>query len=333
MSKLLKQAEVFRKLAEKLPHEMSEAEFLLHHHTGHIDPRAYDSTTGQGGMDWLKKERFPDLLKELNLQGDPIELRQSGEKNKYWRHEHRRYLSDQEMEERGLAPTSTTVVAFLGDRPLGYASDEFGSVGVWVADDYQKKGLGTLLLQEHMKQRHPGTRLGQVTPAGTQLAKAYHRKLREDAGVSTAPESGPIRIPVTLFSDGFALPKDEALGKARLATQIGAPVELDILDNRLPPGLGDMWERLIERGASPSQLNPERYRVKSAAQVLSQLLGYHHLAETNDWPTEEERQKFDEQTASLSPADLEEQIWEKRLSPGQLSGTGIRVHRSIFVPD
>lgn len=117
-----------------------------------------------------------------------IEYRQSGEKLRYTyfdeetlthrRNEHGEliYRPDEELLRDGYALYDTTIVAFDKETPVGYASDEFGAVGVWVESPYQKKGIGITLLDEHMKQRRKNTKIGQMTNAGINMTLAWLKK-------------------------------------------------------------------------------------------------------------------------------------------------------------
>lgn len=89
-------------------------------------------------------------------------------------------LTPEEVKEKGLPETETTVVALNeAGEPIGWASDEFGSDGIWVVDEYQRKGIGTELLDLFRSQYASDRQLGQMTDAGAELARAYHRRLVE----------------------------------------------------------------------------------------------------------------------------------------------------------
>ena len=79
-----------------------------------------------------------------------------------------------------------TVVAFVGDKPIGLASNEFGAVGVWVEGPYQKAGIGTDLLAMHIEQRprmkSGKGKIGQATNSGVNLMRAYYRKMSKKHG-------------------------------------------------------------------------------------------------------------------------------------------------------
>jgi GNAT superfamily N-acetyltransferase len=105
------------------------------------------------------------------------------------------YYSPQEMQERGLPAFSYTVGAFVGDKAVGYAGDEFGASGVYVARAYQRHGLGLSLLKTYLEKSGrlaKGSQLGQMTPAGRVLVRKLHQQLVKDAALRGAggPGSG-----------------------------------------------------------------------------------------------------------------------------------------------
>ena len=160
--------------------------FLKEHYTGFIPSNAYDS------KDWSmwKREDFPVLLKTFTLKdGTEVELRKTGEPNKYTKVDESgeivrdtgglaTYLSPEEVKAKGLPETDTAIFAFIMDGDcVGQASDEWGADGVWVAPQIQRQGLGTELLTELRKQFKPTRQMGQMTPAGREMAKKYYNNL------------------------------------------------------------------------------------------------------------------------------------------------------------
>jgi len=79
-----------------------------------------------------------------------------------------------------------TVVAFIEDKPVGFAANEFGAVGVWVEKPYQRLGIGSDLGVFHIKQRQRilqgKDKLGQMTDAGIHLTKKIYDKLAKIYG-------------------------------------------------------------------------------------------------------------------------------------------------------
>lgn len=162
--------------------------FLEYHNTGYIDPKHYENMD----FNW-EKSKFPKLLKSLTLRdGTQVELRQEGRPNKYVKTDENdsiirdeqglaTYLSLEEMQQRGLALEDTAIFAFVGDQCVGYASDEFGADGLWVAPTMQRRGLGLELITEFRKQFKGKRQMGQMTPAGQALTKKYYDKMKSSA--------------------------------------------------------------------------------------------------------------------------------------------------------
>jgi GNAT superfamily N-acetyltransferase len=74
-----------------------------------------------------------------------------------------------------------TSVAFDGDKPVGFSSNEFGTAGVWVEGPHQGQGIGSELLTRFMRE-HPNMKIGQMTPAGEKMSRAAYRKLYGQGG-------------------------------------------------------------------------------------------------------------------------------------------------------
>jgi len=185
------------------PWQMTREEFMDFHRTGWISPEAYKQYRTLEGVAWLgPKSKYPILHSKGVFGGREIEFRQTGRKLQYVKenpapepgedfimrdgHGLALYLSEEEMDRRGLHKFDTTIVAFDGDTPVGWGSDEFGTIGVWVAEPYQRKGIGTWLLRE-MSRTFPGRRMGQMTDAGRAAAFALHRRLVEEAAKEGRP--------------------------------------------------------------------------------------------------------------------------------------------------
>lgn len=180
----------------------TEEEFLEYHRTGYIPPEAYERYEVPGGLRWLGRghdgnddplDRYPILLDVRWYNPYEVEFRQSGKKLQYTKLDVEGWpvygpdrralmLSDEEIHAKGLSKTSPDIVAFIDGESIGYAGDEWGAIGVYVEHPYQRLGIGTDLLIEYL-QRHPRFRagkgkIGQMTAAGTKLAKAAYRKMR-----------------------------------------------------------------------------------------------------------------------------------------------------------
>ena len=109
-----------------------EDAFIDYHKTGHISEDAY--TTND--MSWIKREEHPIFRKKIQLNGEEIELRKSGEKLQYVKTDPKGeivrdnegnalYLSDEEMNQRNLPLYDTTITAFKNDDAIGYSSNEW----------------------------------------------------------------------------------------------------------------------------------------------------------------------------------------------------------------
>jgi len=178
--------------SNKKPWEMTQDEFLSYHHTGNISIGAYEKYKTVDGLSWLKKEEYPILYSVKEFGGKLIEFRKSGEKLKFVRHDENDeiargpdglalFLTDDEALQKGYKIVDTTIVAFDGDTAIGWVSDEWGTDGVWVIDDYQHLGIGTYLLYEMRKNWDYSRKIGQMTGAGKQLARSLYRRYIEEA--------------------------------------------------------------------------------------------------------------------------------------------------------
>lgn len=180
----------------KEPWMASEEDFMDYHKTGHIPSSAYEKYKKPEGLSWLKKANYPVLYATKQFKDKTIEIRQSGEKNKYVKHTEPDadgftdilrdsqgmaiMMSDEEIEQKGYNLYETSMVAFDGDIAVGLASDEWGADGIWVTQPYQRLGIGLYLLTEFRKQFNSSRKLGQMTQEGQELSKAYYRSLRND---------------------------------------------------------------------------------------------------------------------------------------------------------
>lgn len=176
-----------------------EDDFLETHRTGHISPTAYKEYNTAGNWDrdqenWPGKfntvESRPVKVGEITLKdGTVLDVRSSGERLQYTYFDedtltHRRdeegkllYRPDSELEAEGLPTHDTALYAFDGKQLAGVVSDEFGTDGIWVNPRYQGRGLGTQLLRMFRKQfKYPRGKIGQMTPDGENLTRAYFRR-------------------------------------------------------------------------------------------------------------------------------------------------------------
>lgn len=178
------------------PSELTADEFMSLHRTGSIPTGAYETYRAVEGFAWLQTARYPLCVGTLDTRYGVVRFRQSGEREHYVATDaageivrdergEATYLSEAEILARGLATHDETIVAFLDGRAIGFVSNEWGAVGAWVAEPYQRCGIGTALVRRHLLAR-PQARLGQMTAAGEALARAVHRSfVREAAAAST----------------------------------------------------------------------------------------------------------------------------------------------------
>lgn len=183
----------------KEPWQMTQEEFVNYHITGFIQSDHYDDYKTIDGIRYFnEKENFPLLYDTKQFGNTIVEFKKSGKPLQYVKTDANdniirdnqgkaTYLSDEEMKTKGLATEDQTIVAFVGDDPIGFASNEFGATGVWVVEDYQNKGIGSYLLKEFRKTMRPSSRLGQATNSGIALTKKYHKNLVKDALQESKP--------------------------------------------------------------------------------------------------------------------------------------------------
>ena len=164
----------------------SEEDFLKYHYTGYIDSNAYKDYEKTGGLSWVgDTSKYPALLETKQFNNLTIEFRQTGNKLQYVKTNDdgivrdqkglATYISDQEIQERGLNTHDTSIAAFHNNVPIALASNEWGADGIWVEKEYQQQGIGTYLLHIFRQQFNPDRQIGQMTPAGYEMAKSYYR--------------------------------------------------------------------------------------------------------------------------------------------------------------
>ena len=174
----------------------SEDDFIAHHKTGDIPSSAYSRYEREGGLSWLgNKSKYPIFLLAKKYGSYTVEFRMRGEKLSYTatdEHGNALYgsdgmamtMTDDAIKKRGLPTHDETIVAFADEKPIGLASNEFGTVGVWVEGPYQKLGIGSDLMAMFMKQGprflSGGSKIGQMTSAGENMSRAAYRKLKNE---------------------------------------------------------------------------------------------------------------------------------------------------------
>lgn len=186
----------YRKASEEITKpewEMTPDEFAAYHYTGHIQSDAYDKYRTPEGMNWIERSKYTEPHKTIMVNGHPVEILLRREPNKYVKWENddivrdeqglATYLTDEEALAKGYDLEEVSPAAFHDDKAVGFASNEWGASGAWVADDYQRHGIGTELLHtlRTLNPRLLKYKLGQMTNSGYGVAKKYHRKIVEDA--------------------------------------------------------------------------------------------------------------------------------------------------------
>jgi GNAT superfamily N-acetyltransferase len=177
--------------------EDDKEDFMNHHYTGGLASNTYEKTVAPGAMaSRFKKSRYPELLSKEQCGPYEVEFRQSGEVLKYVAHDSSGeilrngndivYMTPEEIKRENLPEKDTTIVAFVGDKAVGMASNEWGAVGIWVDTQYHRAGIGTALLEKHVEQRptlKSGIgKLGQMTQAGYGMTQKYYDKMEKKHG-------------------------------------------------------------------------------------------------------------------------------------------------------
>lgn len=170
------------------PRLQEENKFLNYHLTGHLPETSYSDDDAK--FERMTIDSCPILIKQFtDTKGETIYLRKSNEKLKYVKKDENdniirdengmaTYLSDAEMLAKNLLMVEPSVKAFNDKNEcVGYSSDEWGADGVWVKSCYQKRGIGTEILIEFRSQFPKDRRIGQMTPAGMNMARSYYRRL------------------------------------------------------------------------------------------------------------------------------------------------------------
>jgi len=173
---------------------MTINEYVNYNKTGHISSEAYEQYSTIEGLKWIPYDKYTNFIESININGQPIEIRSEPEKNKFVKQDNEGeiirdeqgmalYLTDEEMNSYNLPLYTHSIAAFWNKKAIGLASDEWGSSGVWVVSDFQRKGIGTKLLENlhRLNPRLAKNKIGQMTNAGVNLTAAYHKKLVQKA--------------------------------------------------------------------------------------------------------------------------------------------------------
>ena len=186
-----RQVSVGELIKSRKPWAVSKDEFIDYHKTGHIASDTYNNIWEHESS--RKPSNVSKLVNTIQIGDKTIEFRQTGEHIRYVRLDDQReivrdskglaeHYTDAEIIEKGYPIEETTVYAFDGERLIGWAGPSFGAVEIFVHPSYQKLGIGTALLKQHMSLfKNPNKRIGQATSAGTNLIGSYHKALVEQA--------------------------------------------------------------------------------------------------------------------------------------------------------
>ncbi len=187
--------QLFLKLTEEnFNWDGNETDFIKHHKTGDIPSHAYSDYEEKGGLSWIgNKSKYPELILIKSYAPHSVEFRKSGEKLRYVDTDDQGeilrdpndialYMSDDKIKQKDLPTHDETIVAFVNDKPIGLASNEWGTIGVWVEKEYQRLGIGSDLMVMFMKNNQNfltgKKKIGQMTGAGQAMSRAAFRKLK-----------------------------------------------------------------------------------------------------------------------------------------------------------
>ncbi len=178
--------------------ETDKEDFFNHHYTGFIPSSAYERYEAEGGLSWLgSKSRYHKLIHKEKVGNFDVEFRKSGEVLGYVKHDENDEIarderglalsmSPEEIDKKGYPKEDQTIVAFVDDKPIGFISNEFGAVGVWVELPYQKIGIGTKLLYLYMKENPKvisgKNKIGQMTEKGIGMTNKVYDVFEKEKG-------------------------------------------------------------------------------------------------------------------------------------------------------
>ncbi len=171
---------------------------MHYHKTGNISSSAYRDYEKEGGLSWLgDKSKYPIFRTAKQYGPHTVEFRQRGTRNSYTKVDKNGEivrgpngmalsLTPEEIKAKGYPEFDETIVAFVGDKPIGLASNEFGTIGVWIEGAYQKLGIGSDLMVMFMKDNPKfltgKSKVGQMTIAGENMTAAVYEKLSKEFG-------------------------------------------------------------------------------------------------------------------------------------------------------
>lgn len=203
------------------PMRLTEDEFVAAHRTGDIPSEAYSKYKDVAGVAWLgaPSERSQVVGSIQTKDGKTITFRKSGERLQYTARDAEGWtkydkagmavmMTPEEIRAEGLEEFDETIVAYDGETPVGWVSNEWGAMGVWVTEPYQRQGIATELARHFLRNR-PDMQMGQMTEAGESFARGLYRSLRARP----------------MFSIGEARFRRGDQGRGMLRTEVQATVD------------------------------------------------------------------------------------------------------------
>lgn len=177
------------------PEKATPEEFLQHHYTGYINSNAYQDYEKPNGLSWQKPEEFNIFIKNIDRNNMHFELKMRKDINYYCKKDQNGeimrdekgdavYLTPEEIDAKGYEKYDITVGLIYNGKVVGFAADEFGASGVYLEQEFQGMGLGTLLMYEYLKQTqrlNSGRKIGQMTNKGYNMTKNIHKMIVEEA--------------------------------------------------------------------------------------------------------------------------------------------------------
>ena len=167
----------------------------------HHDPDAIKTHTVEE-LSWMGPPDGDKLkIGERKFGDDTISFYQSTERQKFVKTDaegqivrdpetgNALYMSDEEVLERDLPLFKPGVEAYDGDTPIGFVADEWGATMVTVAEEHQKKGIGTFLSKLWRKAR-PFKTSGGFSEQGLKTFKRVHQDFVREALKSGEYERG-----------------------------------------------------------------------------------------------------------------------------------------------
>ena len=154
------------------------------------DSSAYDEPLK--GYDWIKKDKYPHLLKRIKKNGIEFEFRLQAEENLYNKYDTddnlvrdangvALLLTPEEIKQKKLRKYRYSIAVFNeDDQCVASSSDEWGTMLIMVAQEYRKFGLGTILgkLARHFE---PMKNSGGFTINGLYNFVRVHREMVREA--------------------------------------------------------------------------------------------------------------------------------------------------------